>query len=883
MKFSATASLFFMCTSRTTLASPLLTACPDIGATPAILDEGSQSLQITPQGKLCTLVKLALDDDGNAAGPPIPVARSYNGHSWENAAGVYATAILDDNMWDCSAESCNVVLPPVESSSVFALTSFARETSATDDDARFLESVTFGTTKADLELLSSLSPAEWVSQQIDIDASSHREYFRRRTNARWAFPQRGNLPDHPCAPASRWRNFAIARTDASTPVSRFFDQTVVSFEAVGVNGAYVLLVDGFPRTILTEAPAFSDSTRALDVDEQYEICQLGSEFTGATVKLLAADGSCQSVAFKNPLVDFTGYEDVPTRVLPFLNSSSMLEPIDAHLHLAGRKEGHFILSKDLDESLLPDECDAVNQLIDLKNEPVFALLGDGTWLIHDPRIVLEDNTLDNPLFDGGGFNSLISDGVAICANAPRTFLNADKCVLSSAPYACGSTGASDGVGITMDDDSITALSSMSGRYMYAILGLPVVDAFDSHISNPCTDNWRSRWEIQSGQSCAGMISLGATTLATLSSLLSSSTDPNPYMRDIIFPAGGECDAADQSSPVMEIQVGGDCYLHQHPDWNSVFDLTSWVSRHPGGANAISKWLDEDNLAYLTFPAFGSAPHALNRWESNREHFAFVARMGDNLNFRDIPDGLKGLASVAEYFGASAGDDNRFGSVMVCGSEGEVENDPYLGQAFVPNTEQKGRFYPSLQVPRSPPEMLCVLKQILLNSSPVCVYIYIYMHTCTFMYACVCYAYVCVCVFPYYAYCVTLTRPPTPLPHDAASERNHMDNGEPHCPGPAPPTHCMGAVPGAGSCEGSNRQQCAEGQRAISSLLRHFCPPRFWKLPRRLEGSIFPSSHGGTPLVPRLEILRIHLGDAAEALVCRRKFCPRNHAAVHRRD
>ena len=274
----------------------------------------------------------------------------------------------------------------------------------------------------------------------------------------------------------------------------------------------------------------------------------------------------------------------------------------------------------------------------------------------------------------------LTDGAANCANVPRTFLNADTCVLSSEPYTCGSTATSDGVEIEIDDVSIKALSDMSGRYLYAIVDLPVVDAFNTEITHPCTGGWRSRWEMQLGQTCSNATVLGATTLATLTGLLSVSTDPNVYMRDVEFPTGGECDVGDTNAAI-EIQVGSDCFVHAHQDWNSVYDMTSWVDRHPGGAHAITKWADVNNVAYLSFPAFGDFPHPTSRWGSNKDLFPKIGRYGDSLNFRDVPDELK-IETIAEYFGATA-DAAGTGSVMVCGSHNEVANDPTLGAGFKP--------------------------------------------------------------------------------------------------------------------------------------------------------------------------------------------------------
>ncbi len=32
------------------------------------------------------------------------------------------------------------------------------------------------------------------------------------------------------------------------------------------------------------------------------------------------------------------------------------------------------------------------------------------WLMHDPRVRLDDNSIDKPLADGKGFTSLLTDG-----------------------------------------------------------------------------------------------------------------------------------------------------------------------------------------------------------------------------------------------------------------------------------------------------------------------------------------------------------------------------------------------------------------------------------------------------------------------------------------
>jgi hypothetical protein len=85
------------------------------------------------------------------------------------------------------------------------------------------------------------------------------------------------------------------------------------------------------------------------------------------------------------------------------------------------------------------------------DENVFALLPDGTYAIYDPRIILQENTLENPLMDGGGETVLRStlhaqtgyaavesyegsgdyivandQNIVLCANEHPNFLNRGK-------------------------------------------------------------------------------------------------------------------------------------------------------------------------------------------------------------------------------------------------------------------------------------------------------------------------------------------------------------------------------------------------------------------------------------------------------------------------
>ena len=72
---------------------------------------------------------------------------------------------------------------------------------------------------------------------------------------------------------------------------------------------------------------------------------------------------------------------------------------------------------------------------------------------------------------------------------------------------------------------------------------------------------------------------------------------------------------------------------------------------------------------------------MSRWYNNAEapDIVYVARLGDSIAWRDLPNDLK-TDEAAQYFGAvpvSVAD----GGVVVCGSIGEVANDPSLPETF----------------------------------------------------------------------------------------------------------------------------------------------------------------------------------------------------------
>jgi hypothetical protein len=208
--------------------------CPSRPASINIEAEGLTKFAVS--SKLCTLVEITSD------GFLKPVGRSYNGINWEASAGDYATL-----EFDCVASYCAVDLP---SGRKYQLTTFANASySRADSVARFLEQATFGPTRADIQSLddgsSSLRSAyaEWIrNQQQSVSLTSHREYFRRRLNARYPVATQLGAVTHPCQKGTRYRRFSFSAKDSDK---------ILVIETSAVNPIKkILSIDGFVRTVV---------------------------------------------------------------------------------------------------------------------------------------------------------------------------------------------------------------------------------------------------------------------------------------------------------------------------------------------------------------------------------------------------------------------------------------------------------------------------------------------------------------------------------------------------------------------------------------------------------------------------------------------------------
>ena len=132
-------------------------------------------------------------------------------------------------------------------------------------------------------------------------------------------------------------------------------------------------------------------------------------------------------------------------------------------------------------------------------------------------------------------------------------------------------------------------------------------------------------------------------------------------------------------------------------------------------NPIKKWMDIDQSAFLIYPAseVSNNPavgnHPITSWNTHSRMFSKLGRFGDTVKFVDLPNEIR-LYEVAEYFNTAT--EVGGSGIMVCGSLGEVANDPSLGQVFEVTTGRdtksdlwRQREYSWIQIGLSAPDQL----------------------------------------------------------------------------------------------------------------------------------------------------------------------------------
>jgi hypothetical protein len=160
-----------------------ITLCPS--ADSVLTEIPSGPVKLARSKNLCVLTKAVPDSNGTLS-LIAPVALSYDSGVWEKAGGEFAMKLFYGQEFGDYSDGSQLTLPDLNNTKYY-LTSYSRTVSEADSVARLLETATFGTTTADLASLGKLTAytaKEWIINQMKLNLTSHRQYFRNRANPR---------------------------------------------------------------------------------------------------------------------------------------------------------------------------------------------------------------------------------------------------------------------------------------------------------------------------------------------------------------------------------------------------------------------------------------------------------------------------------------------------------------------------------------------------------------------------------------------------------------------------------------------------------------------------------------------------------------------------
>lgn len=573
-------------------------SCPPSGSAYLASDTPNVVTLENKSNGLCTLTTYS------ELGDLVAVARSYDNKDWEPAPGPYSSSVT----FACSGGKCDLDLSdPISHGQPLKLTAFDPYLDVSDDGdrkkmvAKFLEQASFGPTLNEINDWDydsfDASFKQWVSHQINTEPlSSHREFYRERTNPRMDqvfFSARGG--PNPCDEKSRWRKFSFTSKDMLS--EKVFSVTPVA-DGGGTNGPYVAMIDGFARTVISSLELDSGALLALDTD--YNLCHPRYDFwkegKGDSFKIRVG-GKCLSLKDGNPPIDIGLLEANNFDLNIIKMDGADLMPIDnpeyESLYWPSFGTGNEFMLKSAFSS--PD-CEALPKPYSKDGSsaaPIFMKRSVGDkfeYMIYDPHLVLLENTVESPMKGGGGQAVLDTDGEMICSNAPRNFLNEDNCYLSYDESACSSQSPAVNT-ITLNSEFLKKIDGMTNSYIYAFTGMPIGDEhyLDGrgnkryYLQKPCqasSDRW-TRFKSVDPSMCEGdsYRTVSPETEKLFAKLLSPEWEdphnPNPTYKDVLKRRRHDCAYADKSTWNLGlIKQNQTCWQHVHPKEGNVSTFAS---------------------------------------------------------------------------------------------------------------------------------------------------------------------------------------------------------------------------------------------------------------------------------------------------------------------
>ncbi|KAL7541246.1 hypothetical protein ACHAXR_012136 [Thalassiosira sp. AJA248-18] len=590
-----------------------------------------------PNG-LCILLRHSSIDGTKRA----HVARSYAGNAWELSPGPFTKRDSGANV-DCDGGDeyeCDVVLPGLlddEHQQEYVLESYEYSTSAEAEASRFLEQATFGPTLQDINSLTSSGNdfESWVHDQIyNTPRSSLRKFYREHTNPKFEFPYNtGAVSSFPCQLYSRWRTYAITSRDClqERKTLRQKHLTITNVSGVG----YVFYVDGYIRTVVSSRPRHGwggGNGEYFKLNYKYRIGSTNganwrSDCVGCAVPLFDYDYPTgrfdkdgnpkygKVFYLNNPAVNIP--QDIPSSILswsivplPSLNSQSFPSMDDGENYGSFAtwihpNENGLLNTTELEDTNacdgfpnyhqpIPYDGGSAGKLGPIGTFPtVFGATPEGIQFAYDPHLALRENTVENPLPDGGGQLVIETDGLrpgsdspgeqVMCQNVERNFLNEDGCRVSYDTSTC-TPGEYPTPVIELSIENIEGMRNMLGKDIYVLKDVDMSSlVLDSSTGKdaPCGDGeQRSRWVMVEDTTCENSAGLDEKTIHLFRSLIDARSEESLNSANIVDAKkhmhGMQCAVSDKMKVTLgSIQASdGSCWRHVHSNELSVVDFSS---------------------------------------------------------------------------------------------------------------------------------------------------------------------------------------------------------------------------------------------------------------------------------------------------------------------
>jgi uncharacterized protein (DUF1501 family)/uncharacterized protein (DUF1800 family) len=618
------------------------------------IGSGHVHLEKSSEGSLCTLVKVL--SNGTTT---ISIGVSLNGDDWQHSPEAMSSV-----MFDCGSCDCSTDLPPLDDGEIYKVSSslLPRSISRENELARFLDQATFGVTRADLQNFDDSDPtdvaiAKWIKSQVeDVGMTSHRAWFRKRAIHHFPEPIKIMRPRNICEVNNKWRKFTFSSNDR--------DKYVLLKK---INGKVTISIDDTIRTVVDSIDwdewYINEYGHMKTSNKNYQICR-AKNCLACEVRLRDPEtGFCREIqvdgVLGNPQIYFDSNIAMPDNLLQL--SDEYVLPT-REVFFSDHNPQELIVVKQLDNPL----C----QSSEFITEPVFGFHTiSNTYYINNPPPVLLDNDIESPSMDGGGSSVTLTNGVTLCANAKRTPFNEDSCKLSNNDGVCNFDD--DTIEITLNDDSLRTFYSASlsdpdndVRYVYYVDGL-FIDS-KSRTSPPCVFDRETRWVRVPASTSTCSNSLNTKTNEFLASLILNTNDMNPYIIDITTPISDGCHNDDLYQKGFEINVNGTCWQHVHQHHFNVYDVTDAVNEQE-----FLKEPAEKGEVIFHYPAELSS----GEWHQIDNKYGKIGRYGDVISFVDLKKGELETDYIEDAFQHKI---PSLSGAVVCGSPGEVANEPILG-------------------------------------------------------------------------------------------------------------------------------------------------------------------------------------------------------------